>query len=182
VAAEAEKTAATDRAAARRMIAEGESEADKIRALAAKIRYEIEAEGARLMNEAQNILTPESRASNARLRLIDKLEAIIRESVKPLEKIEGIKILQVDGFGLGGGSGRSDGESRSGNFSDNLVNSALRYRAQAPLIDNLLKEIGIDGGDIGKLTSALANDNKSKTSKTDSRTADSHSHSNTDDD
>ena len=64
--------------------------------------------GPRLMNEAQNLLTPEARLSAMRIRLIDKLEAIIRESVKPLERIEGIKILQVDGLG-GGGGGRGDG-------------------------------------------------------------------------
>jgi uncharacterized membrane protein YqiK len=115
----------------------------------------VDAEGARLMNEAQNILTPESRASAARLRLIEKLDAIIRESVKPLERIEGIKILHVEGLG-GAPTGRGDStaDGRAG-FADSLVNSALRYRAQAPLIDSLLKEIGIQGGDIGKLTAAV---------------------------
>jgi uncharacterized membrane protein YqiK len=152
--AEAEKIAAADRAEARRLDAEGDAEAEKIRALAAKLRYEIEAEGSRQMNEAQNILSPESRASNARLRLIDKIEGIIRESVKPLEKIEGIRILQVDG--LGGGAPAGAGEEGRGNFSDSIVNSALRYRAQAPLVDTLLKEIGITGGDVSKLAEALA--------------------------
>src|SRR6185436_6592590 len=88
------------------------------------------------------------------LKLVEKLDAIIRESVKPLEKIETIKILQVDGL-MGSGSGRIEGEGRGG-VTENLVNQALRYRAQAPLIDALLKEIGISGGDINKLTSALA--------------------------
>jgi uncharacterized membrane protein YqiK len=153
--AEAERIAATDRAEARRLDAEGEAEAEKIRALAAKLRYEIEAEGSRQMNEAQNILTPESRASNMRLRLIDKLEGIIRESVRPLEKIEGIKILQVEGLGGGMPVGGGNGEGRGSSFSDSVVNSALRYRAQAPLIDTLLKEIGITGGDVTKLADAL---------------------------
>ena len=152
--AEAERIAATDRAEARRLDAEGEAEAEKIRALAAKLRYEIEAEGSRQMNEAQNILTPESRASNMRMRLIDKLEGIIRESVRPLEKIEGIKILQVEGLGGGMPVAGGNGEGR-GTFSDSIVNSALRYRAQAPLIDTLLKEIGITGGDVTKLADAL---------------------------
>jgi uncharacterized membrane protein YqiK len=57
--ASAEKQAAVDRSSARRTAAEGEADADKIRALAAKIRYEIEAAGTRQMNEAQNILTPD---------------------------------------------------------------------------------------------------------------------------
>jgi len=152
--AEAEKFAAGDRAEARRLDAEGEAEAEKIRALAAKLRYEIEAEGSRLMNEAHNILTPESRASNARLRLIEKIEGIIRESVRPLEKIEGIRILHVDG--LGGGVPGAGGEEGRGNFADSIVSSALRYRAQAPLVDSLLKEIGLSGGDVSKLADALS--------------------------
>lgn len=154
--AEADKDAATDRAEARRLDAEGEAEAEKIRVLAARLRYEVEAEGTRQMNEAQNTLTPESRASVMRLRLLEKLEGIIRESVRPMEKIEGIKILQVDGLMGGGGNGvgRGDGDGRGG-IADNLVNSALRYRAQAPLIDSLLREIGLAGGDINKLTQGL---------------------------
>src|SRR6266404_4055226 len=123
--AEADKSAASDRSDARRIDAEGEAEADKIRSLAARLRYEIEAEGTRLMNEAQNIQTPEARASAMRLRLLDRLEAIIRESVKPMEKIEGIKILHVDG--LGGGSSRGPAGDGGTNFADSVVNSALRY-------------------------------------------------------
>jgi uncharacterized membrane protein YqiK len=149
---EAEREAANDRAEARRVEAEGEAEAEKIRALAARLRYEIEAEGTRQMNEAQNVLTAESRASAMRLKLIDKLDAIIRESVRPMEKIEGIKILQVDG--LGGAPARGEGGGPT-SFPDAVVNSALRYRAQAPLIDSLLKEIGISGGELDKLADVL---------------------------
>ena len=36
-----------------------------------------------------------------------------------------------------------------------MVNSALRYRAQAPLVDGLLKELGLSGGDINGLTQSL---------------------------
>src|SRR5207302_405646 len=75
------------------------------RAIAAKIRHEVEAEGLTLMNQAANLLTPEARQSALRRQLVDKLEGIIRESVKPMERIEGIRILHVDGLG-GGGGGR----------------------------------------------------------------------------
>jgi uncharacterized membrane protein YqiK len=151
VAAEAEKAAAVDRGAAIRAQAEADAEAEKIRALAAKIRHEIEAEGTRLMNEAQNVLTPEARASALRLRLVERLEGIIRESVRPMERIEGIKILHVEG--LGGGTAAPDGGA---GFADSVVNSALRFRAQAPLVDQLLREIGIGGGELGKIAQNLS--------------------------
>ncbi|HSS83074.1 MAG TPA: flotillin domain-containing protein [Reyranella sp.] len=149
IAAEAEKLAADDRGDAVRAQAEAEADADKIRSLASRLRHEVDAEGVRAMNEAQNVLSVEARGSAARLRLIDKLDAIIREQVKPLENIEGIKILHVEGLGGGGGSGGGD-FAGAGGFSDQVVNSALRYRAQAPLVDELLKEIGIDTGKAGQ--------------------------------
>jgi uncharacterized membrane protein YqiK len=161
VLAEGERLAATDRAETTRLEAEGASEAEKIRALAAKLRYEIEAEGQRLLNEAANTLTPESRGSAMRLKLLDKIEGIIRESVRPMEQIESIKILQVDGLG-GGGSGAAQGAEAGMSFSDSVVNSALRYRAQAPLVDSLLREIGLSGGEIEKLTNVLGAPEKKK--------------------
>ena len=153
IGAEAERAAAGDRGAAMRVEAEAHADAEKVRAMASRIRNEVEAEGLRLMNEAANLLTPEARLSAMRIRLIDKLEGIVRESVKPMEQIESIKILQVDGLG-GGGGGRGDGRE-GGNFSDSVVNSALRYRAQAPLVDQLLREIGVDAGDVGKVARGL---------------------------
>jgi len=69
----------------------------------------------------------------------------VRESVKPMEKIEGIRILQVDGLANngGGGGGRS--------ATDEVIDSALRYRVQAPLIDSLLADIGVEGGSLAKM-------------------------------
>jgi len=147
VAAEAERLAAADRGLAIRAHAEAEADAEKIRALAHRLSSEVEAEGVRLMNEAQNVLTLEARGSAARLKLIEKLDAIIREQVKPMERIEGIKILHVDGLGGGGNGVAHEG----GSFADQVVNSALRFRAQAPLVDEMLKEIGLDPGKAGQL-------------------------------
>jgi uncharacterized membrane protein YqiK len=158
IGAEAERAAAGDRGAAVRAEAEAHADAEKVRALAARIRNEVEAEGLRLMNEAANLLTPEARLSAMRIRLIDKLEGIVRESVKPMERIEGIKILQVDGLG-GGGGGRGDGREGAG-LADSVVNSALRFRAQAPLVDQLLREIGVDAGDVGKAARGLLDRNQ----------------------
>ncbi len=97
------------------------------------------------------------------MNLISNLEAIIRESVKPMERIDGIKIIQ-----MGGLNGSSDGVvghsgvngTTSSNLADQVVNGALRYRAQAPLLDALLKEVGITGGDINGLTQCLVSETK----------------------
>lgn len=151
-AAAAEKAASGDRGAAIRAQAEADADAERIRAMAQRVRAEIEAEATRMMNEAHNVLTPEARASALRLKLVEKAEAIIRESVRPMERIEGIKILHVDGLAGGGGGG----DSGSGGFADNVVNSALRFRAQAPIVDQLLREIGLEGGDIQRLVGGVA--------------------------
>jgi uncharacterized membrane protein YqiK len=154
-AAQAEKAASADRGAAVRAQAEADADADKIKSMAMRLRAEIEAEGLRLMNDAHNMLSPEARMSALRMRLVEKAEGIIRESVRPMERIEGIKILQVDGLGGSGGGSNGDA-SHGGNFSDNVVNSALRFRAQAPLVDQLLREIGVEGGDIQRLVGSVS--------------------------
>jgi uncharacterized membrane protein YqiK len=152
-AAHAEMEASADRGNAVRAQAQADADADKIRSLATRLRAEVEAEALRLMNEAHNMLTPEARMSALRMRLVEKAEGIIRESVRPMERIEGIKILHVDGLGgsSGGSGGGDSGMNGGGGFSDGIVNSALRFRAQAPLVDQLLREIGLEGGDIQRL-------------------------------
>ena len=132
--------------------AEAEADASRIRAMAAKIRHEVEAEGLTLMNKAANLLTPEARQSAMRRQLIDRLEGIIRESVKPMERIEGIRVLHVEGLGGAPSQGNGNGGA---NIADRVVNSALRFRAQAPLVDQLLREIGVQGGDLGQAANAL---------------------------
>ena len=99
-----------------------------------------------MLNEAENVLSEPSRQSLFRRKLLEKVEGIVRESVRPMEKIEGIRILQVDG--LHGGSGGGNG-GRSA--TDEVIDSALRYRVQAPLIDSLLSDIGIEGGSLARM-------------------------------
>ncbi len=60
-------------------------------------------------------------------------------------------------FNNGSGGGGSDATAGTGSLADQLVNSALRYRAQAPLLDSLMRELGLEGSDINGLTAALGN-------------------------
>lgn len=166
VAAEADKMAAADRAGAMREIAQGEAEksriiaageaeAIKFRAQADEMRYSVEAAGKRSLNEAANLLSPEQIAMQIKVKLIENLDSIIRESVKPMERIDDIKIIQVQGLGASVNGGTETAAGNNGNLADQVVNSALRYRAQAPLLDSLLKEVGLNGQDINGLTQSL---------------------------
>lgn len=157
VSSDAEKQAAKNHAEAARTLAQGEAEAAKLRAAATEVTYAVEAAGKQKLNEAANQLSSEQIAMNIRLALIQALPSIIAESVKPMENIEGIKILHVDGLHGGGGShGGMNGHS-GGGIADQAVDAALRYRSQAPLIDALLAELGLTGGTLnGLVSSAVA--------------------------
>ena len=155
--AEAVRTAAEAEAEKVRLKAKGEADAKILLAQAQEKQYQVDAEGTRAVNEANNILSSEQVEMQIRLALLKYLPEIIRESVKPMENIDDIKILQVNGLGgLSGSTASVDGgEQGQVALSDQVVNSALRYRSQAPLIDSLMNELGIQGGDINGLTQSL---------------------------
>ena len=145
--------------------AASKAEQDRFATMAAKLRYEIDASGKEALNAAENLRSDASRRSALRLKLAEKIEGIIRESVKPMANIGDIKIVDVNGLpgfsgtsGSGGGSSETitaGGSGRSGNLADNVVSSALRYRAHQPFLDSLLKEIGMAPGEISNIRNIL---------------------------
>jgi uncharacterized membrane protein YqiK len=145
--------------------AASKAEQDRHATMAAKLRYEIDAAGKEALNSAENLRSDASRRSALRLKLADKIESIIRESVKPMANIGDIKIVDVNGLpgfsgtSSGGGNGETSdgtgGSARSGNLADNVVSSALRYRAHQPFLDSLLKEIGMAPGEISNIRNIL---------------------------
>jgi flotillin len=145
VAAEAERAAALDHAEAVRTTSKADADAALIRAEAQAKTYEVEAEGQRKLNAARNTLAKEIiefEITKERLRIIP---AALAESVKPLEKIGEVKIIDLGGGVLG----RSNGADHAavGTVSDGLLGALLAYRAQAPMIDKLLQEAGFAAGD-----------------------------------
>lgn len=145
VAAEAEKDAA-----------ENQAQAVKIKAEAQQVQYQVEANGIELRNAALNTLDAEQIAMQIKMKLFEALPGIIEASVKPMEKIDGIKIIQVDGLNRnsGGNSGNTMGIG-SGNLAEQAVAAALTYRAQQPILDAVLGEIGMKGGDLNSLVEAV---------------------------
>ncbi|MDF2372121.1 MAG: flotillin domain-containing protein [Rhizobiaceae bacterium] len=175
--ADAEMKAAKSHAEAQKITANANAEAEKVAALAAGERYMVDAAGRKALNESENVLSEPARQARIRENLLSRLEGIVRESVRPMEKIEGIKILHVDGMNGGGAGG-------SKNVTDEVIDSALRYRVQAPMIDNLMKEIGIEGGSMGRMTDVLrdAKDMSNLVRNKKSETPDAKPEQNDDDD
>ena len=109
-----------------------------------------------MRNAALNTLAAEQIAMQIKMKLLDALPGIIMASVKPMEKIDGIKIVQVDGLNRGGrGAAGEAASAGSGNLAEQAVSAALAYRAQQPILDAVLGEIGMKGGDLNGLVEAV---------------------------
>ncbi len=146
----------TSAAVAAKEATEQRAMADIAESNAAAVRYEKDAEGARAINAAENTRSESSRRSAIYENLVKNLPEIIRETVKPMENIESIKILQVDGVpGInspserGGGGGMTEGGSGDGNMTDRVVNSAMKYRTQVAFVDGLMKDLGLPMQSLG---------------------------------
>ena len=147
--ARSEREAAAQRAETQNLLAQAEAEVERLRAQSAELRNEVDARGRRALNEAENVASPESMALRARLATLARIESVVRESARPLERISDIKIVHVDGLGGSNGSKEADDHpTAQASLSDQVMNSALKYRLQAPLVDSLLSSAGINPGQV----------------------------------
>ena len=159
--AEAAKIKAMGASEALKIKATAEAEAIKITAEANRLNYEVEAKGKTEINNAENIVSAEILENRFKLALIEFMPQIIAQVVKPAEKIDSIKIVQMAGMGganQGGiGSNTNGGVSNAGaSLSDQIVNASLNYKVNAPIIDDLMKQVGIDlNGGIQNIASPL---------------------------
>lgn len=118
-----------------------QAEADAIKSIAdaTERKMEVEAEGNRKLFEAENGLTDEILAYRVKTALIQNLPGIIAAMTKPMEKIDSIKIVDMKG-GLNGGTiaGQEDVS-----FPNQVVNAALKHKMSVPMVEDMLKGIGI---------------------------------------
>lgn len=147
VAAAADKDATIDRAEAIRVEAAARQDA----ALA-------EAAGRRALNEALNTLSNAQIDLQVRSQLLQQLPQIIAQAVKPMEKIDSIRIFQVNGLGQQEGTHTSSGDIQAtpGTFPEQVVNSALQYQIAKPIIDAVMKDAGLNNEGITGLSQAVA--------------------------
>lgn len=155
VAAKVEKEAAEDRAEAVRIEAQAKAEAEKTTAEGTRARYNAEAEGQKALNEAMNLLSSEQIQLRLSEALIAKLPEIIEQAVKPMEKIDSIRIMDMGGVSnLMGAGTNGSGEGKDGgggSLADQVVSASLRHRTAAPLLDTLMSQVGMSGGSLDGL-------------------------------
>ncbi|MBL8277090.1 MAG: flotillin family protein [Pelomonas sp.] len=144
VSASAEKEAAIDRAEALTI----EAKAKQAAALA-------EAEGRRAINEALNTLSAAQIDLQVRTQLLQQLPAILAQAVKPMEQIDSIRIVQVNGMPGQGSSGDGGGASGA-TFPEQVMNSALQYQVAKPIVDAVMHDAGLSNQGITGLAQNLA--------------------------
>ncbi len=159
VEAQAKKEAAENAAEAILTEAKASADAKMLQAQADEKVLAVEAAGKQALYDAENTLKDEQIELQKALAILKVLPEIIASAVKPLENIEGIKILQ--GYGTGNAAGGADGTISTGNGSmaDQVTQAALNYRANAPVVDALLREVGLVDKAGGSLTDLLKGDN-----------------------
>jgi uncharacterized membrane protein YqiK len=143
VSASAEKEAALDRA-----------EALTIEARARQAAALAEAEGKRAINEALNTLSAAQIDLQVRTLLLQQLPGILEQAVRPMEKIDSIRIFQVNGMP---GAPANDGSlgHAGATFPEQVMNSALQYQLAKPIVDAVMKDAGLSNEGITGMAQVL---------------------------
>src|SRR5262245_55903546 len=127
-----------------RTLAAAEAEAATIKAGGIREMGKAQAENEQLLNEARNKLSAaiiEYELTRERIRIIP---AALAEAVKPIEKISDIKIFDAGGM-LGRGAAGGVGGGGIG-LGEGLAGQLLAYQANKPILDQILREAGFNGG------------------------------------
>lgn len=122
-----------------RLMAAAEAEASEMKARATRSELLAKAEGDAAIFAAQNAQSSEIVQMKVDLAKIKALPEVVREMVKPAEKIDSIRINHVTGFGPAGGGA-------SGPVVNQVVDGILSMALQLPAVQKLGEEIGINIG------------------------------------
>lgn len=103
-----------------------------------RIRMEAEAHGRAALNSAENTLSEAVIRMRLEERKLDRLPEIMTQMMKPVEKIDSIRINQISG--MGGSSGGEGVEGAFGQAMDQILGMAVRL----PAMKQMGEEIGLD--------------------------------------
>ncbi len=145
--ADAEVYTIVETAKAELEAAQVKAEATKILSEALLVEAKAEADGEEALITAKNQAEPQVLVSDAVLALVEALPEVTNELMKPAERIESIRVLD-----LGGNGG---GNSSSGSMN-RILGSIINAGAAMPLLKELVNFSGIDTAKIGQTISDYA--------------------------
>lgn len=145
-AADAEAYAVVEAAKATLSAAEVKAEAQKILAEALLIEAKAKADGEEASIAAKNKAEPQVLVSDAVLALVESLPEVTSELMKPAERIESIRVLDLGGSN---GNGTSGGSNR-------ILSSIVNAGAALPLLKEIVDFSGFDTGKIAEVVQNYA--------------------------
>lgn len=161
--AEVDDTRVESQAGTVRTLAAAEAEATETRARALLAELLAKAEGDAAIFTAENQQSETLIQMKTDLAKIGALPNIVREMVKPAEKIDSIRINHVSGFGPAAG-GPANGTN--GPVVNQVIDGILSMALQLPAVQKLGEEIGINISDgIHRVAGGLSQDAASKPGK-----------------
>lgn len=131
------------RAGTVRLMAAAEADAVELRAKAARSELLSKAEGEAAIISAQNTQSETVLKMRTDLARIETLPSVVREMVRPAEKIESIRINQIHGLGPSTGSGSPTAAGPTNQIVDSILSMALHL----PAMRKLGEEIGLNIGE-----------------------------------
>ncbi len=117
---------------------QAEAKASDMRAAAKRSELAAEAEGKAALIMAENQLTPGIIAMRLDMHKMDRLPELAEKMMKPLEKIDSIRINQISGLGVG------DGGRKQAGPIDGVVDGALKLALQMPVMKKIGKSVGVN--------------------------------------
>ena len=138
--ADAEVYTIVETAKAELEAAEVKAEATRILAEALLVEAKAKADGEEALITAKNNAEPQVLVSDAVLALVESLPQVTGELMKPAERIESIRVLDLGG---GNGNGTSGGMNR-------ILGSIINAGAAMPLLKELVNFSGLDTAKIGQ--------------------------------
>lgn len=125
--------------------AKAESEATRTRGEAERARLIAESEGVRAQIDAENARSESLVQMKLEQYRLDRLPEIVGQLVKPAEKIDSIRIHQINGFGASSSPG---GEAAAGSGDrppvNQVMDSILGMALQLPALRSIGDSIGVD--------------------------------------
>lgn len=120
--------------------AQAEATVKTTQAQADKERMEAEATGQSALNSAENTLSDAVISMRLEERKLDRMPEILGQMMKPVEKIDSIRINHIGGMGAGPTTGGDGSDGAFGSAMDQILGMAVRLPAMKKMGD----EIGVD--------------------------------------